>query len=250
MRNGTGRPQRLLLLGGTSEIGAATLRALDLGPGAAVVLAGRDEAALLRAAAELPGAVVVSVDRFDARDPDSVAQVIDRAFAGGDVDVVIAAFGVLGDQQALERDPAGVGDVLTVNVVSHVRALLEATSRMRLQGHGTYVALSSIAAVRPRRANFVYGAAKAALDAAARGAADALHGSGVRVLVVRPGFVVGRMTAGMSPAPWATTPEVVGQAVADAIRTDRTEVWVPARLAVVAMVMRLVPRRIWQRLRR
>ena len=99
---------------------------------------------------------------------------------------------------------------------------------MRDQGHGTIVVLSSIAAIRPRKANLVYGATKAALDAFGRGLADSLHGSGVRVLLIRPGFVIGRMTAGMVPAPLATTPAAVGQAVATALaRGDRDGVGSP-----------------------
>lgn len=250
MRDGTGRPQRLLLLGGTSEIGLAALRSLDLPTGADVVLAGRDRTALLQVADNLAARLHVTVDVFDARQPDTVADVIERAFATGDVDVVIAAFGVLGDQAALENDPSGVSDVLAVNVVAHIRALLEGTRRLRAQGHGCYVVLSSVAAVRPRRANFVYGAAKSALDAAARGAADALSGSGARVMVVRPGFVTGRMTAGMKPAPLATTPSAVGRAVARGFRRGRGEVWVPASLRVLAVVLRLVPRSLWRQLRR
>jgi decaprenylphospho-beta-D-erythro-pentofuranosid-2-ulose 2-reductase len=112
------------------------------------------------------------------------------------------------------------------------------------------VVLSSVAAVRPRRANFVYGAAKAGLDAFARGLADSLHGSGVRVLLVRPGFVIGRMTQGMTPAPLSTTPAAVGRAVAAALAGRADVVWVPSQLGVLAFALRLVPRPIWRRLRR
>ena len=112
--------------------------------------------------------------------------------------------------------------------------------------------LSSIAAIRPRKANFVYGAAKAGLDAFARGLADSLHGSGVRVLLVRPGFVTGRMTAGMSPAPLATTPAAVGAAVAARRREGIAPavVWVPARWPPLSVALRAVPRPLWRRLRR
>jgi len=117
-------------------------------------------------------------------------------------------------------------------------------------GNGTIVILSSVAAIRPRKANFVYGAAKAGLDAFGRGLADSLHGSGVRVLLVRPGFVIGRMTAGLDPAPLATTPEQVGAAVAAGLAGRASLIWVPASLGPAAILMRLVPRRIWRQLRR
>src|SRR6202035_310125 len=107
----------------------------------------------------------------------------------------------------------------------HVTTLLAAAGRMREQGRGTIVVLSSVAAVRPRKVNFVYGAAKAGLDAFARGLADALHGSGVRVLLVRPGFVPGRRPAGMRPAPLATTPAAVAAATAAALAGDKDTVW-------------------------
>ena len=111
--------------------------------------------------------------------------------------------------------------------------------------------LSSVAAIRPRKANFVYGAAKAGLDAFARGLADALHGSGVRVLLVRPGFVTGRMTAGMTPAPLATTPPRSARRWRAALRRPgRRTVWVPPSLAVLAAGLRLLPRPVWRRLPR
>ena len=96
--------------------------------------------------------------------------------------------------------------MIETNFTGHVTALLAFGEAMRRRGSGTIVVLSSVAAVRPRKFNSVYGATKAGLDAFARGYADSLHGTGVRVLLVRPGFVVGRMTEGMKAAPLATTP--------------------------------------------
>ena len=140
--------------------------------------------------------------------------------------------------------------MIETNFTGHVSTLLAVASRMRAQGRGTIVVLSSVAAVRPRKANPVYGSAKAGLDAFARGLADLLHGTGVRVLLVRPGFVTGRMTAGMPPAPLATTPEAVGKATAAALRRGQATVWVPPSLAGLALALRLVPRPLWRRISR
>jgi decaprenylphospho-beta-D-erythro-pentofuranosid-2-ulose 2-reductase len=140
--------------------------------------------------------------------------------------------------------------MIDANFTGHVTTLLAVAARMRAQGRGTIVVLSSVAAVRPRKANFVYGAAKTGLDAFARGLADSLHGSGVRLLLVRPGFVIGRMTAGMPPAPLATTPAKVGAATAAALRGRKPSVWVPAPLAGMAVALRLVPRSAWRRVSR
>jgi len=140
--------------------------------------------------------------------------------------------------------------MIETNFTGHVSTLLAVAARMRAQGRGTIVVLSSVAAVRPRKANPVYGSAKAGLDAFARGLADLLHGTGVRVLLVRPGFVTGRMTAGMPPAPLATTPEAVGKATAAALRRGQATVWVPPALAGLALVLKLVPRPLWRRISR
>jgi decaprenylphospho-beta-D-erythro-pentofuranosid-2-ulose 2-reductase len=139
---------------------------------------------------------------------------------------------------------------VAVNFGGHVSAGLFAARRLREQGHGTIVVLSSVAGVRVRRANFVYGAAKAGLDGFASGLADALHGSGVRLLLVRPGFVIGRMTAGMTPAPLSSTPAQVAEAVADALDRDRDVVWVPGMLRPLFALLRVLPRAVWRRMPR
>ena len=244
------RVQRVLVMGGTSEIALAIVRALPLASQAEVVLAGRDRAALEAAAATLPAPCRPTFFRFDARDPESALAVVATAFEAGAVDVVLPAFGVLGDQQLSEREPATVADQMTVNVTTQAVVIMEAGRRLQEQGHGTLVVFSSIAGVRARRANFVYGSAKAALDALGTGIGLMLEGSGAQVIVVRPGFVVGRMTAGMARAPFACSPEDVAQATLAARGKGRRVVWVPGRLVVLAWAMRLLPHPVWKRLRR
>jgi decaprenylphospho-beta-D-erythro-pentofuranosid-2-ulose 2-reductase len=244
--NEPGVTPRVLLLGGTSEIGLAILAALGLPADAEVILAGRDEQRLAAAGKELPGQV--RTVRYDALDTGGHQAFVDGIFAGGHLDLAISAAGILVPQADCERDVRRAATMIETDFTGHVSTLLAVAARMRAQGRGTIVVLSSVAAVRPRKANPVYGAAKAGLDAFARGFADSLHGSGVRVLLVRPGFVTGRMTAGMRPAPLATTPEAVGAATAAALRGNKESVWVPACLAGLAIALRLVPRPVWRRI--
>jgi decaprenylphospho-beta-D-erythro-pentofuranosid-2-ulose 2-reductase len=248
MLDNLGRPGRVLLLGGTSEIGLAILAALRAPAGTEVLLAGRDEQRMAAAGKELPYRCTTIA--FDALEPRSHQEVIAGVFAGGPVDLVIAATGVLTAQELVDRDPALAAEMIEVNFTSHVTTLLAAAEKMRSQRSGTIVVLSSVAAIRPRKANYVYGAAKAGLDAFARGLTDALAGTGVRVLLVRPGFVAGRMTAGLPPAPMSSTPAEVGRAVGAALDGQASLLWVPRGLAAAAMVMRLIPRPLWRRLRR
>jgi decaprenylphospho-beta-D-erythro-pentofuranosid-2-ulose 2-reductase len=248
MLDNLGRPGRVLLLGGTSEIGLAILAALRAPAGTEVLLAGRDEQRMAAAGKELPYRCTTIA--FDALEPRSHQEVIAGVFAGGPVDLVIASTGVLTAQEQVDRDPALAAEMIEVNFTSHVTTLLAAAEKMRTQRYGTIVVLSSVAAIRPRKANYVYGAAKAGLDAFARGLTDALAGTGVRVLLVRPGFVAGRMTAGLPPAPMSSTPAEVGRAVGAALDGQASLLWVPRGLAAAAMVMRLIPRPLWRRLRR
>lgn len=243
-----GRISRVLILGGASQIGLAILAALPLSAQTEVLLAGRDEERIRAAVPALP--CPVRTLRYDATDLGSHGAFVASAVEAGPIDLVISAAGVLISQDDLEADPDQAGQLIETNFTSHVTTLLALAGQMRAVRSGTIVILSSIAAIRPRKANFVYGAAKAGLDAFARGLADSLHGTGVRVLLVRPGFVVGRMTAGMAPAPLATTPDRVGAAVAAALDGDAGIVWVPPALRLLAVAARLVPRPLWRQLRR
>lgn len=237
----------VLLLGGRSEIGLAIVERLARDGARTVVLASRPP----HSPPPALGKAEVHVIDFDAARPETHAEVIDRAVAlAGDLDVVISAFGVLGEHAGPDADPVAAARSVAVNLGGHVSCGLLAARRLREQGHGTLVVLSSVAGVRVRRANLVYGAAKAGLDGFAHALDDALHGSGARVMVVRPGFVVGRMTAGRPPAPMATTPRAVADAVAAGLRANARTVWVPRGLRAAWAVMRVLPRPLWRRVPR
>jgi decaprenylphospho-beta-D-erythro-pentofuranosid-2-ulose 2-reductase len=248
MLDNLGRPGRVLLLGGTSEIGLAILAALKAPADTEVVLAGRDEQRMAAAGKELPYRCTTIA--FDALETERHEAVVADVFAGGPVDLVIAATGVLTPQAEVDKDPLLAAQMIEINFTGHVTTLLAAATHMRKQQNGTIVVLSSVAATRPRKANYVYGAAKAGLDAFARGLTDALAGTGVRVLLVRPGFVTGRMTTGLSPAPLSSTPQQVGAAVAAALAGKDSVVWIPRSLAAAALVLRIVPRPLWRKMRR
>ncbi|MCB0891223.1 MAG: SDR family NAD(P)-dependent oxidoreductase, partial [Propionibacteriaceae bacterium] len=167
------------------------------------------------------------------------------------IDIAVLTFGILGDQAKAEADPAEVVRIIHTDFTAQASLLTVLANLMRARGRGTLVAFSSVAGQRVRRANYVYGSAKAGLDGFASGLADALHGSGVDLIIARPGFVIGRMTHGMSPAPFSSTPEQVGEAVADRIvKGGPVEVWIPWQLRAMFAVAPFVPRALWRRLPR
>lgn len=250
MNDALGMPQTAVVLGGTSEIARAVLRELTARRLRHVVLAGRDEEALAAAAKELEAlGAEVHCAAFD------VTQVANHAsFAAdavsrlGQVDLVLVAAGVLGDQDADAADPVRTAQVLETNCTGPASAMTAFADVLRRQGHGRLVVLSSVAGVRVRRANYVYGASKAGLDGFAQGMADALAGSGAAVTIVRPGWVATRMTAGREPGPFATTPEAVAADVVRGLERGAAVVWSPAVLGAVFGVLRLLPAALWRRM--
>ncbi|MEG8276926.1 decaprenylphospho-beta-D-erythro-pentofuranosid-2-ulose 2-reductase [Streptomyces sp. AHA2] len=249
MKDAFGLPQSLLVLGGTSEIALATARRLIARRTRTVWLAGRPSPALEEAAGQLRGlGADVRTVGFDALDPSSHEAVLEKVFAEGDIDMVLLAFGLLGDQARDEREPEAAVRVAQTNYTGAVSAGLVCARSLQSQGHGSLVVMSSVAGERARRANFIYGSSKAGLDAFAQGLGDALHGTGVHVMVVRPGFVRTRMTAGLPEAPLATTPEAVATAVELGLRRRSETVWVPGTLRVVMAAVRHLPRAVFRRL--
>ncbi|CAA9329654.1 MAG: Heteromeric decaprenylphosphoryl-beta-D-ribose 2'-epimerase subunit DprE2, partial [uncultured Friedmanniella sp.] len=228
---------------------AVARRYAGRGAGLRVVLAARPSERRTSAAAELGGlgCSVEEVD-LDARDHGSHAATVDAAFAGGDVDLAVLAFGLLGDPEHDWTDPALALELAEVNYAAPVHLGVLVANRMRAQAHGRIVALSSVAGERVRRSNFVYGSTKAGFDGFFLGLGEALREHGVRVLVVRPGFVRTKMTEGLSEAPLAVTADDVAEAVVEGVQEQRDLVWVPKPMRFVMSGLRHVPRPLFRRL--
>jgi decaprenylphospho-beta-D-erythro-pentofuranosid-2-ulose 2-reductase len=246
-----GGVESVLVLGGGSEIALATVRKLIAARTRTVVLAGRDPEALTAPAKELEraGATTVDVVPFDGLDFASHDGFVADTFARHpDLDLVILAFGVLGDQDKAEVDAGESRRIIESNFTGAVSVLVPVVNALKAQGHGTVVVLSSVAGERARKSNFVYGSSKAGLDAFCQGLGDSLVGTGVKIVVVRPGFVHTKMTDGMDAAPMSTTPEAVADAIVKGLARNRETVWVPSQLRYVMSALRHVPRPVFRKL--
>jgi NAD(P)-dependent dehydrogenase (short-subunit alcohol dehydrogenase family) len=243
----------VLLLGGRSEIGLEVAERLARAGHGTVVLAARRSTDLAAEEDRLrsAGATTVAAVELDADDLASHGPLLaDVSARYGVPAVVVVAFGILGDQARAEHDAEHAVAIVHTDYVAHVSVLTHLATLLRARGRGQVVVFSSVAGVRVRRANYVYGSAKAGLDGFASGLAAALAGSGVHLLLVRPGFVRGRMTTGMDPAPFSSTPGQVADAVVAALASGRDEVWVPWQLQVLFAGLRLLPRAVWRRMPR
>ena len=244
-------PGSLLLLGGRSEIGLEV--AQRIADGRVVILAARRSAELAAERQRMldSGASEVHCVDFDADDTSKHAELLAGiADTYGPIGLAVLAFGILGDQSRAEQDPAHAIAVVHTDYVAQVSVLTTLANLLRSQGEGQIVVFSSVAGARVRRANYVYGSAKAGLDGFASGLADALHGSGVHLLLARSGFVVGRMTEGMNPAPMSSTPQQVADAVVAGLHRRTRVVWIPWAFRPACFVMRLLPQALWRRMPR
>jgi decaprenylphospho-beta-D-erythro-pentofuranosid-2-ulose 2-reductase len=252
MNDAFNRPRSVVVLGGSSEIAGALVDRLVADRCRIVVLAGRDPDALARAAtrATTSGAELAKVVVFDALDTEGTEAAIAACFdaVGDTVDLVLVTLGLLGDAAEDVTEANRIAENIAVNFAWPAVALGSIAQRLRGQGYGRIIVFSSVAGVRIRESNFIYGSAKSGLDGYALGLAETLRGSGVHLQVVRPGFVRTKMTAGLRPAPFAVDTEMVATAVIRGIERNQPVIWVPSTLRWVFLVLRHLPQQVWRRL--
>lgn len=243
-----GYPRSVLVLGGGSDLGLAITRALVARGARSVILAARHPDALDEEVTSLRAAgTTVETIPFDAEQVDTHESVVATAFeqargAGDDIDFAIVAFGLIDQRSVLDESPAEAGHVAIVNYAGAVSSSLAVAQLMRVQGHGTLVVLSSAAGQRARPNMAPYASAKAGLDAFADALDEALHGTGVRVVTVRPGWVHTKMTTGRGRLWLATTPERVATDVLRGLDRGARVVWSPTVIRYVALAARWAPR--------
>ena len=254
MIDGLGSVQSVVLIGGTSEIGIATLHEMGKRKRLQrIVLCGRQSENLQRTAEILAVDFAnAKIEQFhmDMVDSGTLSLVIEEVFNGGRIDVVVMAAGVLPDATRVMNEAEYAVESAKVNFLGPLEIGTTALDRFKKQGHGTLVVISSVAAERPRKDNYVYGSAKAGIDAWANGAADAIAGTAVRVLVVRPGMVRTRMSAGIPEAPLTSNPEDVAKVVIRRLSRGPVTVWVPGKLRWLMFVLRHLPRPIFRKISR
>ena len=251
MIDATGNPQTILLLGGTSEIGLAIVGEYLSHAPARIVLGvqpGDDRTDATVASLRGQGATGIEVLDFDATAFDTHPAVIDQAWAGGDVDVAIVAFGILGDNEQQWQDQTLAVAAVQINYTGAVSVGVLLGRRMREQGFGQIIAMSSAAGLKVRRSNFVYGSTKAGLDGFYTNLGDALDPFGVKVLVVRPGQVRTRMSAHVKEAPLTIDPGELARLVVDAARKGKPIIWTPPAFELVMAVLQHIPAPIFKRL--
>lgn len=251
MSNAVG--QAVVILGATSAVAEHCAR-LWAERGARLVLVGRRQDRLSVIADDLRARGAPQVDVVVRDLAETPAEGHDAALAsmaapvGGRIDVLLVAYGVLGDQRTAEADPAAALALFGANMTSACAWLTVAAARMEQQGSGALVAISSVAGDRGRCSNYVYGAAKAGLSTFMEGLAHRFAASSVRVLLVKPGFIDSPMTADIAKSgPLWAKPEAIARDIDRALAGGRSVLYTPWFWAPIMTIIRHLPRFLFHR---
>lgn len=243
--------QKILIIGATSAIAAATARRFAL-QGDRLYLLARDRERLESMARDLEirGAESVACESFDAGDFARHPELLDKAIATlGGIDVALIAHGTLPDQRACEQSFDSTLRELNTNAISTISLLTHLANRMEQQGSGTLAVISSPAGDRGRQSNYVYGAAKAMVTVFCQGLRNRLYRRGVHVLTVKPGFVDTPMTASFDKGMLWAQPERIAVGIEKAIRQRKNSVYLPGFWALIMRVIKHVPEELFKRLK-
>ncbi len=242
--------RRILITGATSAIAQEAARHFA-SDGDAFFLVGRDSGKLAAVADDLRarGAKEVKTEVVDLLDLARCSQLIEEAVEKlGGLDALLVAQGTLPDQAACEADPRRTLREFSLNAMGPITLLLKAAARFENQRSGCLAVITSVAGVRGRRSNYVYGSAKAAVSTFLEGLRGRMADAGVSVVDIRPGFVDTPMTAHLSKNALFATAAAVGERVYRAMRTGEAVVYAPWFWRWIALVIQLIPRSIFAKL--
>ena len=242
-------PKRIVILGAASAMAEAAAR-LWAARGASLALVGRSADRLEAIAADLRvrGAETVEIEVVDCASLEAASTLDAVAKRLGGLDVVLLAYGVLGDQSRLERDPAAVAALLQTNFVSAAGWCLAAANWFERQRSGALVVIGSVAGDRGRASNYIYGSSKAGLATLVEGLAHRLAKSGARAVLIKPGFVDTPMTAHiLKKGPLWAHPEAIGQSIVTAADKGGPVAYAPYYWRGIMAVVRNVPAPIFHR---
>ena len=244
--------QNILIIGATSGIAEAVARRYAA-QGARLFLVARNSDKLQAISTDLAarGAKDVQAFLMDINDSALIPQMVDAAWkAFGTIDSALVAHGTLPDQLRTETEIAYAVAEFRTNAESVIACLAALAQRFEPQGKGVIAVIGSVAGDRGRASNYLYGAAKAAIDAYASGLRVRLFKSGVHVLTIKPGFVATSMTVNLNlPERLTATPESVARDIQRAIAKRKDVLYTPWFWNWILLIIRWTPAIIFNRMK-
>lgn len=243
----------ILVFGATSAICHSILKhfTLDQNEKPTLFLAARSEQKLTAAAEDLSarGATIAGQALYDFCDYQQHATTMRAAVeAMGAIDLILVAHGTLPDQQRCEQELQAALAAIDENLSSTVSILIPAAQLLEEQGRGALAVISSVAADRGRKTNYVYAASKSAVDTLLEGFRGRFAGTDITVTTIKPGLIDSPMTSDFDKgALWAST-ETIAPAICKAISKGKSTVYVPGFWRLIMLIIRLLPGKILYRL--
>jgi decaprenylphospho-beta-D-erythro-pentofuranosid-2-ulose 2-reductase len=246
MLNGTGQLQNVVLFGGNSDIGLAILKKLPMAPDSTLILVGRN-LNYNEVASKFPESNVEIIE-FDFENIDKIDILFSIISKQRDIDVAILAYGYLGEvgTDTLLRE---INQQILNNYYSPAMLFSKLFERFRNQKHGKILVITSVAGIRPRISNFVYGSAKSGLDFLVRGSQNESKKNNFTVSVLRPGFVESKMTHGLKPPAFSVKPDRVAEDAVKGLLRQKKIIYSPAILKYIFTLLRFSPDFIFNKLK-
>jgi short-subunit dehydrogenase len=244
--------RRIVIVGATSAIAEHCARVWANEAAVDMTLVGRDLGRIERVAADLrvrsPQSEIRTIEA-NFTDPLAISQLADRIAAEGILDIVLIAHGSLPDQAVCQQDLTACHAALSVNGISPALFAEAFAGHMQKANHGKLAIIGSVAGDRGRKSNYVYGAAKGLVMRYAQGLQHRLANTRVKVVLVKPGPTDTPMTAHLKQrGVRLASVENVAQAIIKGIEKGQPVVYAPAKWALIMMVIRHLPRFIFNRM--
>jgi hypothetical protein len=244
--------KRIVIIGATSAIAEHCARLWAKEAVVDLTLVGRDKAKIERVAADLrvrSPQSVIRVLEADFINPLAIRQLVDSIAADGAVHTALIAHGSLPDQAVCQQDLTACHDALSVNGVSPMLFAEVFVGHMQKANQGTLAIIGSVAGDRGRKSNYVYGAAKGLVTRFAQGLQHRLAGTGVRVVLIKPGPTDTPMTAHLKQqGSRLARVEDVARLIVKGVDQGKPIVYAPAKWALIMMIIRHLPNFIFNKL--
>jgi len=246
MLNGAGQFQNVVLFGGNSDIGLAILKKLPMARDSTLILAGRN-LNYNEVASKFPESNVEIIE-FDFENIDKIDILFSTISKQRDIDVAILAYGYLGEvgTDTLLRE---INQQILINYYGPAMLFSKLFEIFRNQKHGKILVITSVAGIRPRISNFVYGSAKSGLDFLVRGSQNESKKNNFTVSVLRPGFVESKMTQGLKPPAFSVKPDRVAEDAVKGLLRQKKIIYSPAILNYIFTLLRFSPDFIFNKLK-
>jgi decaprenylphospho-beta-D-erythro-pentofuranosid-2-ulose 2-reductase len=244
--------KKVVIVGATSAIAEHCARLWLAKQPANLTLVGRDTRRIDRVATDLKvrsPKSEIRVVQAEFLDPEAINATVRDIVKSGRVDIVLIAHGSLSEQTECQNDLQSCRDALEINGVSPVLYAEAFAKEVEKANHGTIALIGSVAGDRGRKSNYVYGAAKGLVTSYAQGLQHRFAGSGVKVVLIKPGPTDTPMTAHLKGKGAKLAPvEGVAKQIVEGVEAGKPVIYAPGKWWLIMMVIRHLPASVFNKI--